>query len=62
MIGYFVYQQDSPFYESPKFTKVLKFVQTNPKNCQMNERNNKLRLVYTGIDSIAKALNHMRLI
>jgi transcription-repair coupling factor (superfamily II helicase) len=62
MIAYFVYQQDSPFYESPKFTKALQFMKTNPKNCQMNERNNKLRLVYTGIDSIAKALNNLRLI
>ena len=62
MIGYFVYQQDSPFYESPAFTKVLQFVQTNPKNCKMSERNNKLRLVYTNIDSVEKALVNLRLI
>jgi len=62
MIGYFVYQQDSPFYESPAFTKVLKYIQTNPKNCKMSERNNKLRLVYTNIDSVEKALVNLRLI
>jgi len=60
MIGYFVYKQDSPYYESPQFTKVLNYIQTNPSNCQMSERNNKLRLVYTGIDSIDKALENLR--
>ncbi|MGV6860871.1 MAG: transcription-repair coupling factor [Putridiphycobacter sp.] len=59
MIGYFVYKQDSPYYESPQFTKVLNYIQTNPSNCKMSERNQKLRLVYTGIDSIEKALNDL---
>ena len=60
MIGYFVYKQDSPYYESPQFTKVLNFMQTNPKNCQMNERNHKLRLIFTGIDSVEKALKNLK--
>ncbi len=60
MIGYFVYKQDSPYYESPQFTRVLNYMQTNPNNCQMNERNNKLRLVYTEIDSVKKALKRLR--
>jgi transcription-repair coupling factor (superfamily II helicase) len=59
MIGYFVYKQDSPYYESPQFTKVLNYIQTNPKNCQMSERNNKLRLVYTHIERIENALNRL---
>ncbi|MFK8036794.1 MAG: transcription-repair coupling factor [Crocinitomicaceae bacterium] len=55
MIGYFVSKQDSPYYQSPRFTKVLKFIQTNPPNCKMNEKNNRLRLVYTNIKSIENA-------
>lgn len=62
MIGYFVYQQDSSYYESPQFTKVLKFVQTNQINCKMNERNQKLRLIFSNISSIEKALTSLRLI
>jgi len=62
MIGYFVYQQDSPYFESPQFTKVLKFVQTNQINCKMNERNQKLRLIFSNINSIEKALASLRLI
>ncbi len=62
MIGYFVYQQDSPYFESPQFTKVLKFVQTNQISCKMNERNQKLRLIFSNINSIEKALVSLRLI
>jgi transcription-repair coupling factor (superfamily II helicase) len=56
MIGYFISKQDSPYYESPKFTKVLQFIQTNPPNCKMNEKNNRLRLIYKSVDSIKQAL------
>jgi transcription-repair coupling factor (superfamily II helicase) len=62
MIGYFVYQQDSPYYESPQFTKVLKFVQTNQISCKMNERNQKLRLIFSNVTSIETALSDLRLI
>lgn len=62
MIGYFVYQQDSPYYESPQFTKVLKFVQTNQISCKMNERNQKLRLIFSNVNSVEKALTSLRLI
>ncbi|MFK8045353.1 MAG: transcription-repair coupling factor, partial [Crocinitomicaceae bacterium] len=59
MIGYFISKQDSPYYQSPKFTKVLKFIQTNPPNCKMNEKNGRLRLVYSNINSIDGALNEL---
>ncbi|MDX1349412.1 MAG: transcription-repair coupling factor [Putridiphycobacter sp.] len=56
MIGYFIAKQDSPFYESPKFTKVLKFIQTNPPHCKMNEKNQRLRLIFKPISSVKRAL------
>lgn len=59
MIGYFISKQDSPFYQSKQFTKVLNFIQTRPKNCQMNEKNNKLRLIYSSISSIKQALDEL---
>jgi len=40
----------------------LKFVQTNQINCKMNERNQKLRLIFSNINSIEKALASLRLI
>jgi transcription-repair coupling factor (superfamily II helicase) len=60
MIGYFVAQQDSPYYQSTHFTKVLNFIQTNPVDAKMNERNNKLRLVFEKVNSISKAISNLQ--
>jgi transcription-repair coupling factor (superfamily II helicase) len=59
MIGYFVYQPDSLYYQSSQFTKVLAFIQTNPKDAKMNERNNKLRLIFDKVNSISKAISNL---
>lgn len=57
MIGYFVSRQDSPYYQSNQFTKVLQLIQSNPPGVKMNEKNNKLRLIVSNIDSVSKAIN-----
>ena len=59
MIGYFVSQPDSPYYQSSHFTKVLSFIQTNPADAKMNERNNKLRLIFDKVNSISKAISNL---
>ncbi len=55
MIGYFIADPQSEYFQSPLFTAVLNYIQTNPKGVKMNEKNNKLRLIYTDINSIEKA-------
>ena len=59
-IGYFINDQNSGFYQSDQFTKVLKFVQSNPQNCKMKEKKtrNGLRLLLTfeQIKSVKQAL------
>ena len=60
MIGYFISKPDSPYYQSATFTEVLNFIQTNPKGVRMNERNNKLRLIFDDVDSISKAIQNLR--
>ncbi|MFD1161536.1 transcription-repair coupling factor [Hwangdonia seohaensis] len=59
-VGYFVNDQQSPFYQSGNFTKVLKFVQSNPGICKMKEKQtrNGLRLLLTfeSIKSVKQAL------
>lgn len=57
MIGYFVAKQDSPYYQSTTFTQVLQFIQTNPRGVKMNERNNKLRLIFEDVKSISVAID-----
>ena len=60
MIGYFISDQQSEFYQTEAFTKMLKYVQNNSKSCVMKEKQTKkgLRLLITfiKIDSVKRAL------
>ncbi len=59
-IGYFVSDQQSDFYQSPTFTKVLQFVQQNPTEVQMKEKQTRsglrLLLKMQDIDTVETAL------
>ena len=61
MIGYFISNQQSNYYQSKTFSDILKHVQLNSKICVMKEKQTKkgLRLLITfiRIDSVKKALN-----
>ncbi|SDR69475.1 transcription-repair coupling factor [Formosa sp. Hel1_31_208] len=63
-VGYFINDQQSPFYQSANFTKVLQYMQTRPKDCKMKEKQtrNGLRLLLTfeQIKSVKKALNRLQ--
>ena len=60
MIGYFVSDQQSPFYQSEVFTRILNFVQQNSQSCKMKEKETKmgLRLLlnFDAINSVEQAL------
>tara|TARA_R110002020_G_scaffold114593_3_gene263540 strand:- start:51804 stop:55172 length:3369 start_codon:yes stop_codon:yes gene_type:complete len=60
MIGYFISDQQSRFYQSASFTKVLQFVQANPGLCKIKEKQTRtglrLLLVFDHIKSTEKAL------
>ncbi len=60
MVGYFISDQQSEFFQTDNFTSILKFLQENSKICVMKEKETKkgLRLMITfiRIDSIKKAL------
>ncbi|MGZ4049664.1 MAG: hypothetical protein ACXVNN_09890, partial [Bacteroidia bacterium] len=60
MVGYFIQNQNSPFYQSEVFTKVLKFVQQNPRICKMKETNGKLTLSFESIRSVDDAINVLK--
>ena len=57
MIGYFVSNAQSDYYNSPAFGNIIKFVQLNPKIGKLKERNEKLTMVFENVDSISKAIN-----
>ncbi len=64
MIGYFVSDQQSAFYQTATFTKVLKFVQFNSAICKMKEKETKqglrLLLTFDSIKSIDNALEALQ--
>lgn len=60
MIMYFVGEQTSPFYQSPVFSAILRFVQQQVLPCRLNERNNKLTLIFTGMTNISIMAEYVR--
>jgi transcription-repair coupling factor (superfamily II helicase) len=55
MIGYFVADQQSPYYQSPKFTRVLEFLKHHHHLGKMYEKNSSLRMSFTKVLSIDDA-------
>ncbi len=64
MIGYFIADQQSGFYQSPIFTKVLQFVQAYNSICKMKEKQTRsglrLLLVFDKITTVEKALTSLK--
>ncbi|MGL4596673.1 MAG: transcription-repair coupling factor, partial [Bacteroidia bacterium] len=56
MVGYFIPNQQSAYYQSEAFTRVLKFIQQNPRSAKMKEANSKLTLTFEAVKSIAEAI------
>ena len=59
-IGYFIADQQSPFYQTEIFTQVLRYVQSHPGQCQLKEKQTRnglrLLLVFEGVKSVKTAL------
>ncbi len=64
MVGYFIADQQSEYFQSATFTKILQFVQANAKSCTLKEKQTRnglrLLLVFEGINTLEKALKAMR--
>jgi len=59
LIGYFISNQNSPFYQSENFSKILLFVQNNSRLCRMKEGQGKLSLTFDGVRTIEEAIRVM---
>nr|WP_026978555.1 transcription-repair coupling factor [Flavobacterium tegetincola] len=66
MIAYFVSDHQSAYYQSKEFTKVLQFVQTNPKLGRIKEKETpkglKLLLTFDNVKSVRRALELMEML
>ncbi|WP_408034064.1 transcription-repair coupling factor [Tenacibaculum sp. 1_MG-2023] len=60
LVGYYISDQQSDFYQTESFTKMLKYVQRNPKSCVMKEKQTskglRLLITFIRIDSVKTAL------
>jgi transcription-repair coupling factor (superfamily II helicase) len=54
--GYFISNQQSNYFESDQFKKVLQFVQTHPRLGNLKEVKNTLRIAFENIRSIDQAI------
>jgi transcription-repair coupling factor (superfamily II helicase) len=60
LTAWFVSNQRSPYYQSEPFSKILQFVQANPKTCTMSEGENKLTLKIENIKDIGAAMEMLK--
>ena len=64
MIGYFLSDQQSDFYQSQRFTKVFEYVKENGNICKMKEKQTKnglrLLLTFDNVKSVNTALEYLR--
>jgi transcription-repair coupling factor (superfamily II helicase) len=60
LMGYFISDQESAFYQSPEFSNVLSYVQQHKEKCRLKEKQTRnglrLLLIFDGIKSVNKAL------
>lgn len=62
MVAYFISDQDSLFYKSPVFVRVLNYLQQNPKNVKMKEIKEKLAITFEKVNSIEQAIQKFNII
>jgi len=60
MMLHFISDQESPYFKSDVFAKILSFVQHHPKNIQLKEVKNKLTLSFENIQNIEKAIETLK--
>lgn len=66
MIGYFISDQQSDYYQSKRFNQVLQFVQKHPNLCKMKEKQTpaglRLLLTFDNVKNTRTALEFMELL
>ncbi|MCC7302316.1 MAG: transcription-repair coupling factor [Bacteroidia bacterium] len=59
MTGYFISKQESPFYSSETFRKILEHMKIHPKGVRMKEGQGKLMLIFDPIRNVEEAITAM---
>lgn len=56
LIGYFIQNQESPYFQSEQFSNILHYLQKNPYNAVMKEQKNKLSIVIDDVNSVEESI------
>ena len=56
MILYFVSNQESPYYQSEAFGKIIDYMSHNPRNCNLREQNGRRSMVITKVENVETAV------
>jgi transcription-repair coupling factor (superfamily II helicase) len=59
-IGYFISNQDSPYYRSDDFMAMLRYVQANPSLCRMKENETRLSVTFRNVRNVRDAVKVIR--
>jgi transcription-repair coupling factor (superfamily II helicase) len=62
MVCHLVSNQQSPFYQSANFTKLIRYIQDNPRRAALKETPERLSLSIANVKSIAAALDQLRML
>jgi len=54
---YFVSNPDSPYYQSNAFDKVIRYMQSNARRCNLREQNNKRSMIVKSVDRVETAVS-----
>lgn len=57
MVFYFVSNPDSPYYQSTAFGRLLDYMATHPRNCNLREQNGKRSMVVKDVTSVEMAVS-----
>ena len=64
LVGYFISDQESRFYQSIHFSKVLQYVQAHPQSCSVKEKQMRvglrLLMTFSNISSVRQALEALK--
>lgn len=54
------FYNDDAYFQSPKFGKVLSYVQSNQKECRLKDMKGRFMLIIEGVSGIDQGMNHLK--
>ena len=55
MKGFFISNPESPYYRTPLFGELNRYIQANPHRIKLSEKLNKLSISFAGVRSVDQA-------